>query len=122
MCCNSPERTRSAGVTDKFGVLRSFVDGEVTFRLEGPGKLVGDTPFHLVDSGGSGALLVRTLAVAQEEFVSPQHMPVSAKLMRNYMFGRPAPKLYLSLQLQTHPCKVRVIPTFEYLAVSASDK
>lgn len=48
-------------VTDKFGAERAFADGEVTFELAGPGVIVGDNPFSLVDSGGVGAIWIRTL-------------------------------------------------------------
>ncbi len=50
------------GAVDKFGALRSFVDGEVSLSLDGPGKIVGDNPFHTADNGGSGAVLVQTIA------------------------------------------------------------
>ncbi|HKR85638.1 MAG TPA: hypothetical protein VJS37_15875, partial [Terriglobales bacterium] len=48
-------------VADKFGAERAFADGEVAFDLTGPGTIVGDNPFSLVDSGGVGAIWVKTL-------------------------------------------------------------
>ena len=48
-------------VVDKFGADRAFASGEVAFDLTGPGVLVGDNPFSLVDSGGVGAIWIRTL-------------------------------------------------------------
>lgn len=48
-------------VADKFGAERAFAGGEVTFELTGPGVIVGDNPFSLVESGGVGALWVKTL-------------------------------------------------------------
>jgi beta-galactosidase len=50
------------GTADKFGTLRTFVEGEVTLTVEGPGRIVGDNPFQLTDSGGSGAVMVQTIA------------------------------------------------------------
>jgi beta-galactosidase len=50
------------GAVDKFGALRPFVDGDVHFTLTGPGRLVGDNPFALADNGGSGAVIVQTVA------------------------------------------------------------
>lgn len=49
------------GVFDKFGVPRAFAKGEVSLAIEGPGVIVGDNPFQLEDSGGSGAVWIRTL-------------------------------------------------------------
>jgi len=47
---------------DKFGAPRPFVTGEVTIDLRGPGVVVGDNPFRWDDSGGVGAVWLRTLA------------------------------------------------------------
>ncbi len=47
-------------VTDRFGALRPFVQGSVTFSIDGPATLVGDNPFALTDSGGSGAVWIRS--------------------------------------------------------------
>jgi beta-galactosidase len=48
-------------VTDKFGAERAFAAGEVTFDLSGPGVIVGDNPFTLADSGGVGAIWIKTV-------------------------------------------------------------
>jgi beta-galactosidase len=48
-------------VVDKYGSERALAGGEILFELSGPGELVGDNPFSLADSGGVGALWVRTL-------------------------------------------------------------
>jgi beta-galactosidase len=48
-------------VEDRFGAERAFANGIVVFDLSGPGRLVGDNPFSLEDSGGVGALWVRTI-------------------------------------------------------------
>ena len=49
-------------VADKFGAERAFAGGEVTFELIGPGVIVGDNPFSLVESGGVGAVWIKALA------------------------------------------------------------
>ena len=46
--------------TDRFGAPRPFVGGEVPFRLDGPGVLIGDNPFAFGDAGGAGAVWART--------------------------------------------------------------
>lgn len=46
---------------DKFGAPRLHGGGTVAFSVKGPATLVGDNPFHLSDSGGSGAVWIRTL-------------------------------------------------------------
>lgn len=49
-------------VTDQFGAQRPFCNGGVVFHLDGPGIIVGDNPFTLLDdSGGVGAVWVKTL-------------------------------------------------------------
>ena len=48
-------------VVDKFGAERAFAGGQVAFELIGPGVLVGDNPFSLVDSDGVGAIWIKTL-------------------------------------------------------------
>jgi len=57
------DATRLAfGAVDKFGASRPFAEGEVLFKIEGPGVIVGDNPFQLADSGGVGAVWVKTLS------------------------------------------------------------
>jgi|GEM_PF-270760 len=48
-------------VVDKFGAERAFADGEVTFEISGPGTIVGDNPFALAESGGVGAVWIKTI-------------------------------------------------------------
>lgn len=48
-------------VTDKFGALRPFVHGSVKFEMDGPASLLGDNPFQLEDSGGSGAVWIKSV-------------------------------------------------------------
>jgi beta-galactosidase len=45
---------------DQFGAVRPFAGGEVNFTLTGPGVIVGDNPFRLADSGGVGAIWIKT--------------------------------------------------------------
>ena len=47
-------------VADRFGAPRLFAGGEVNFELTGPGVLVGDNPFSLTESGGAGAIWIKT--------------------------------------------------------------
>jgi beta-galactosidase len=48
------------GVVDKFGAARPFAEGEIKFELTGPGVIVGDNPFLLDDSGGVGAIWIKS--------------------------------------------------------------
>ena len=57
------DATRLAfGAVDKFGGPRPFVGGEVVLKIEGPGVIVGENPFQLADSGGVGAVWIKTLS------------------------------------------------------------
>jgi beta-galactosidase len=56
------DATRLAfGAIDKFGASRPFAGGDVILHLQGPGAIVGDNPFHLSESGGVGAVWIKTL-------------------------------------------------------------
>lgn len=49
-------------VMDRHGAPRPFANGAVTFELAGPGVIVGDSPFTLLDdSGGVGAVWIKSL-------------------------------------------------------------
>ena len=48
-------------VVDRFGSPRAFAGGTVALTLDGPGTVVGDDPFRLEDSGGVGAVWIRTM-------------------------------------------------------------
>ena len=48
-------------VVDRFGSERLGGNGSVKFEITGPGQLVGDNPFSLADSGGVGAVWVRSI-------------------------------------------------------------
>lgn len=45
----------------QFGALRPFVGGHVSLAISGPGLIVGDNPFQLADSGGVGAVWIKTI-------------------------------------------------------------
>src|SRR6185312_12206133 len=49
------------GAADQFGTLRCSGSGAVSLSIEGPGEIIGDNPFSLEDSGGVGAVWIRTL-------------------------------------------------------------
>lgn len=49
-------------VADRFGAPRPLAGGEVKLEISGPGTIVGDNPFQLAESGGVGAVWIRTLA------------------------------------------------------------
>ena len=48
-------------VVDKFGANRAFGSGNVSFEVTGPGVILGDNPFVLTDTGGVGAVWIKTL-------------------------------------------------------------
>ena len=57
------DATRLAfAVVDRFGSPRAFAGGAVTLTLDGPATIVGDNPFQLEDSGGAGAVWIRTFS------------------------------------------------------------
>ncbi len=78
---DQPDATRLVfGVTDKFGAPRLHAGGEVAFEATGPGVIVGDNPFLLTDSGGVGAVWVRTLpGNAGVIVVKARHSTLGAK-------------------------------------------
>jgi beta-galactosidase len=54
---------------DKFGAPRLFAGGDVTFELTGPGVLVGDNPFSLTGSGGTGAIWIKASPASSGKIV-----------------------------------------------------
>jgi beta-galactosidase len=68
---------------DKFGALRPFAGGEVAFELTGPGVAVGDNPFRLTDSGGVGAIWIKTLPKSSGNIVvTAAHSLLGTKSVR----------------------------------------
>lgn len=61
-------------VLDQYGATRPFANGVVTFELGGPGIIVGDNPFTLLDdSGGVGAVWIKTLLGSSGTIVVRAH-------------------------------------------------
>lgn len=48
-------------VVDQFGELRYLGIGNVSFSINGPGIIIGDNPFSLADSGGAGAVWIKSI-------------------------------------------------------------
>ena len=62
MSADGSDATRLVfGAVDKFGVTRPFVEGKVSFKIKGPGVIIGDNPFELADTGGVGAVWIKTV-------------------------------------------------------------
>ncbi len=69
-------------IADRFGAPRPFSAGEVRFALQGPGVLVGDNPFRLAESGGVGAVWIRTQpAKSGRIVVTATHSALGAKFI-----------------------------------------
>ena len=67
-------------VADKYGAPRLFAGGIVKFAIEGPGVLVGDNPFSLEESGGAGAVWIKTQPAASGTIsVKATHSMLGAK-------------------------------------------
>jgi beta-galactosidase len=65
---------------DHFGAVRPFSGGEVNFTLTGPGVIVGDNPFRLTDSGGVGAIWIKTAPKSSGQItVKAAHSLLGAK-------------------------------------------
>jgi beta-galactosidase len=45
---------------DRYGAPRPYVTGQAQVSLDGPGALVGDSAFDLADTGGAGAVWLRS--------------------------------------------------------------
>jgi beta-galactosidase len=46
---------------DKYGAARPYVEGELTFGVNGPGELIGDNPLDFASAGGAAAVWLRTV-------------------------------------------------------------
>src|SRR5581483_4320670 len=69
-------------VVDKFGATRAFGSGDVSFQLTGPAFLIGDNPFSLADTGGVGAIWVRTVANRSGKILlTAQHSKLGMQLV-----------------------------------------
>jgi beta-galactosidase len=68
---------------DRFGNMRAFAGGEVAFEITGPGVAVGDNPFQLTDSGGVGAIWIKTLPKSSGNIVvTAAHSLLGTKSVR----------------------------------------
>ncbi|MDE3165112.1 MAG: hypothetical protein KGN36_04835, partial [Acidobacteriota bacterium] len=68
---------------DRYGAIRPFAGGEVTVSIAGPGGLIGDRVLHLADSGGVGAVWVRTAPQQPGEIVvTAAHSSLGSKSVR----------------------------------------
>lgn len=68
------------GVADRFGAPRAFAGGTVALQLTGPGVIVGDNPFSLDETGGAGAVWIRTAPGAAGRIqVTAVHSSLGAK-------------------------------------------
>lgn len=47
---------------DRYGAPRPYVSGEVTLVCDGPARLIGDNPFPFAQTGGVGAVWLRSVA------------------------------------------------------------
>src|SRR5262249_49410701 len=69
-------------VIDKYGAERAFAGGEVRFEIDGPGVFVGDNPFSLANSGGVGAIWIRTIPNGPGRIrVSAKHSALGEKIV-----------------------------------------
>ncbi|HEX7958943.1 MAG TPA: glycoside hydrolase family 2 TIM barrel-domain containing protein [Terriglobales bacterium] len=69
-------------VVDKYGAERAFANGEVRFEIDGPGIIVGDNPFSLADSGGVGAIWIRTIPNGRGKIrLSAKHSGLGQKIV-----------------------------------------
>ena len=67
-------------IVDQYGSERAFAGGVINFALTGPGVLVGDNPYaSLAESGGVGAVWIRTVANAAGQIVAKATTPCWAK-------------------------------------------
>jgi len=72
-------------VVDTYGASRPSVNGTVEIQLTGPATLIGDNPFPLGDTGGVGAVWIRSkrgvtgeaLLVAKHTFLGSQQIMIS---------------------------------------------
>ncbi|PSL02851.1 beta-galactosidase [Haloactinopolyspora alba] len=99
-------------VLDRHGATRPYVQGEVGIEVDGPADLVGESPFAFGDSGGVGAVWVRsrrntpgpvTVTVTHPELGSDQ---VTIHT-RNVPPGGPPPP---AVSVGTHAERALIVP------------
>ncbi len=73
-------------VVDKFGAPRLFAGGDVALELTGPGILAGDNPFSLTESGGAGAVWVKSSPAGLGQIVlKASHSTLGTKFVSIYV-------------------------------------
>src|SRR5262249_19244139 len=50
----------SFAAVDRYGAPRPYVEGIVTITIDGPGILIGESPFDFARAGGVGAVWIRS--------------------------------------------------------------
>jgi len=68
-------------VLDQYGQPRAFAGGTVQFALSGPGILVGDNPYNLTESGGAGAVWVKSATVRGVVTVKATHSALGTRTL-----------------------------------------
>ena len=95
---------------DRFGAPRPYVTGDVTFSVAGPAVLLGDNPFAFGDTGGVGAVWLRTLPDSPGTVTLRAHhgtlgdAEVQLRVQQSTPGGTPAP--YGSLSVAADPAIV----------------
>lgn len=75
-------------VTDEYGNRRPYATGAITFTVDGPGQIVGESPFALV--GGSGAVWLRSTDTAGSIHVTVTHPTLGSRTI--IVEARPIPR------------------------------
>lgn len=78
-------------VTDRHGFPRAFAEGKVQFEITGPAVLIGDNPFDLAESGGVGAVWLRTQETPGQIRVTATHSTLGAKTVT--ISAEPRPRI-----------------------------
>ncbi len=74
-------------VTDEFGALRTYANDPITFKLEGPGTLIGDNPFALI--GGTGAVWIRAKEEGGQVRLTATHPRLGSQTMELNLIATP---------------------------------
>ncbi len=70
-------------IKDKYGAPRLLGGGDVTMEIAGPGELIGDSNFSLTESGGAGAVWIRSARNASGEItVKLSHSTLGSKTVK----------------------------------------
>lgn len=78
-------------VTDEYGAVRPFANAAIKLSLEGPGEIVGESPFSLF--GGVGAVWVKTKEAAGVIRLTATHPTLGSKVIRFQVKGVPKSNL-----------------------------